>query len=74
MIDDLNKTTLAAMIKLHRNELRLYEGVLAHDVNCRRCIDGGSGQPLVCRKWQQPVPEDVQKIGCNDWTFDAVPF
>lgn len=27
-----------------------------------------------CRRWQAAPPEDVQKVGCDEYTYDEIPF
>ena len=72
----ITKPELRAMLALHRNLLKQLENIEATDVNCRRCIHGGEavrGRDL-CGKWKTTPPEDVQKVGCDDWEWDCIPF
>jgi len=27
-----------------------------------------------CKRWNSPVPGDVQATGCEEWLYDNIPF
>ena len=72
----INKTELRLLTALHEDQLRQLRGIVEADVNCRRCVHGGTARPGVelCDKWKTTPPEDVQKVGCDDWEWDSIPF
>jgi hypothetical protein len=74
MIETITKTTLHAMLEMHRTELRLYEQVLKSGVNCRECVHSDKGTPSSCRRWGLIPPPDVQAVGCDEWQYDHIPF
>ena len=65
----MTKTELQAKIELFRRELNELQMI---KVSCRTCEHGASGG--WCSKFQAAPPEEVQQAGCDDWSFDSIPF
>lgn len=34
---------------------------------CSDCINWGGGH---CKKWGEPIPAEIQSVGCDEWVFD----
>jgi len=70
----MNKFELNAKIGLFTRELQNLTHIKNRDVNCRGCIHGDKRTPTTCTKWKMQPPEDVQATGCDDWSWDEIPF
>lgn len=44
--------------------------------SCKNCDDWRPGKQNSgrCSKWDAVPPQDVIETGCDEWTFDEVPF
>lgn len=65
----MNRIELKAKIDLFRRELKSLEAIT---VSCQHC----EFYPRTgwCEKHQATPPAEVAAVGCDDWTFDTVPF
>jgi uncharacterized protein YwlG (UPF0340 family) len=64
----MTKTELNIRLELHRRELKRLEGI---QVNCQSCEHYARA---VCLKFQAAPPPDVVAAGCDEWTYDFIPF
>lgn len=64
----MTKAELQIRLELHRRELRLLEGV---KVECPTCEYWFRPQ---CMKYKSDPPPEVVQQGCDDWTYDFIPF
>ena len=37
-------------------------------------IQGSQPVQMTCNRWQRTPPADFQKVGCDEWIYDDVPF
>lgn len=64
----MNRAELKIRIDLFERELKQLSAI---KVECRSCENYARG---VCEKWQAAPPPDVVQQGCEEWTYDFVPF
>lgn len=65
---------------MNRQELNQRISVLAHELgnltsvktNCDTCEKFGRNGH--CSQFNETVPEDVQKVGCDQWDWSGIPF
>lgn len=69
MQSELTKLKREVLISFHRRELKLLENT---EPACCNCLHVGAGG--VCTKWKMQPPEEVAKVGCDDWAHDPIPF
>lgn len=57
-------------INIARREMQFWQGILA-DKRCGNCtnMDGGW-----CRKYDAAPPEGMKQPGCDEWSWDQIPF
>lgn len=65
----MTRTEIQTKINLYRRELRDLEAI---KISCMTCEHGQTGG--WCNKFQAAPPSDVQAVGCEDWTYDGIPF
>lgn len=58
-------------INVLNHELNFWKSLLAKK-SCRDC-EHGQTQGW-CQKFEAQPPEDVQKAGCDEWSWDQIPF
>ena len=64
----MNALELRTKIDLHRKELKYLDGI---QVGCQSCEHYAMPE---CDKWNAAPPPDVVAAGCDEWTYDGVPF
>lgn len=64
----MTRTELKIRLELHRRELRFLEGI---SVGCRSCEHYSMPE---CLKYASSPPPDVVQQGCDEWTYDFIPF
>lgn len=57
-------------IALARREMQFWQGILA-DKRCGNCVEYQQG---VCGKYQATPPAGEKELGCDDWSWDSIPF
>jgi hypothetical protein len=65
----MNRIELNTKIELFRRELRLLEAIKP---GCEGCEYGS--RKGWCEKHQATPPAEVQAMGCDDWSYDEIPF
>lgn len=64
----MTRTELQIRLELHQRELRALERI---KVGCRSCEHYSMPE---CLKFQQNPPPDIVQQGCDEWTYDHIPF
>lgn len=64
----MNRTELKTKIEMHQRELAHLTSI---QPGCMFC--GHYAMPE-CDKWNAVPPPDVVKAGCDEWTYDGIPF
>jgi hypothetical protein len=64
----MTKTELKIRIDMHRRELNGLESI---EVGCRTCEHYAMPE---CDKWNAAPPPDIVASGCDEWTYDFIPF
>lgn len=67
----MNKTELKALTDLFARELSRMQSI---KVSCQSCEHYSFRSGPECAKWQSRPPPDVMPVGCDEWTYDHVPF
>lgn len=62
---------LNAKLDLFQREVRDLERIKKR-VSCLTCEHGSTAG--YCSKFNATPPEDVQRAGCEEWFYDAIPF
>lgn len=57
-------------ISLARREMQFWQGVLA-DKRCGNCTEYHQN---FCHKFQAAPPEGDRQPGCDEWSWDQIPF
>jgi hypothetical protein len=57
-------------ISIAQKEADYWRGILA-DKRCGNCTEW---HQEMCRKYQAAPPPEVQSAGCDEWTWDGIPF
>ena len=70
-VHKMTRSDLHAKITLFAKELQLLQKI---DQGCSGCDYSEHRRDGTCRKWNQTVPVDVRKVGCNEWVWDEIPF
>lgn len=66
----LTKPLMELLVEHHQDMARIYQNRL-RAMSCGNCDHWGAGR---CGKWNVTPPSDVQKIGCEDYVYDQIPF
>lgn len=61
---------IGVKINIARREMEYWQGVLK-DKRCGNCTQYVQG---ICHKFQAMPPPDVVKTGCDEWSWDEIPF
>jgi hypothetical protein len=64
----MTKTELNIRVELHERELARLSSI---KVQCQSCEHYARA---VCLKFQAAPPPEVVAAGCDDWTYDFIPF
>ena len=64
----MNRSELKLKIDLHRRELKSLESIA---VGCKSCEHFSMPE---CMKYESNPPPDVVQQGCDEWTYDNIPF
>ena len=67
---ELERQTAAAKLALDMAE-RHHREITSIKVECASCEHYHARR---CTKWQASPPPDVLAVGCEEWTFDEIPF
>jgi hypothetical protein len=65
----MNRIELEAKISLYGRELGHLQSI---KINCKSCEYGAHDGH--CAKFDAKPPAEVQAAGCDDWTWDQIPF
>lgn len=65
----MTRIEIQTKIELFRRELRTLEAIKICCHSCEHFVHSP-----VCSKYQAPVPQDVQAVGCDDFVYDQIPF
>ena len=65
----MTKTELQIRIEMHRRELNGLERIRVGCSSCEHYSNAGW-----CGKFEASPPPDVVEQGCDDWTYDFIPF
>ena len=57
-------------ISIARREMEFWQNIL-RDKSCKFCEKFQQG---VCTEFNATPPEDVQKVGCDSYEWDEIPF
>lgn len=68
-LNNLTKQELEIRFKMITELYKQYEQIKA---SCENCTNWNKSVKI-CTPWGQ-VPEHVQKEGCSEWRYDAIPF
>lgn len=65
-------TTAEIQVKINiaRREMEFWQGILK-DKSCKTCEHYAVSQ---CDKFNAQPPADVVKVGCDEWSWDTIPF
>ncbi len=64
----MTKTELNIRLELHGRELQRLQSI---KINCQSCDHYARS---MCLKFQAPPPPEVVAQGCDEWTYDFIPF
>lgn len=67
----MTPTEIAVKVMTARREMEYWQGILDNR-NCRECEHGQTAG--WCSKYQAAPPAEVQRAGCDEWTWCAIPF
>lgn len=69
----MDRATLESVRRVLRVELKRLDAI---NVKCATCLQwtGTVQRTMRCAKFDAVPPVDVQAAGCDEWTFDEVPF
>jgi hypothetical protein len=65
----ITRATLAEIRAFHVQRLAEIERA---DLGCGGCLHLGEG--MRCKKWKAIPPAEFRQAGCDEWTWDEVPF
>lgn len=57
-------------INIAQREADFWRGILA-DKRCGNCMEWDQGQ---CAKYQATPPAGEKEPGCEEWSWDSIPF
>lgn len=68
----MNQAELKIRVELHQRELTRLRDI---KVQCQSCEHyyAYNNRPC-CDKFKVTIPPEVVPVGCDDWTYDFVPF
>lgn len=61
---------IGVKINIARREMEYWQSLLK-DKNCKTCEHYAMPE---CDKFQSAPPPDVVKTGCEEWSWDSIPF
>lgn len=64
----MNRIELKTKIEMHQRELAHLTSIPKGCISCEHFV-----MPE-CDKWNAPPPPDVVAAGCDEWTYDGLPF
>lgn len=64
----MNKAELQVRVEIFERELKQLRSI---KVGCQSCVHYARS---VCAKWEVAPPPDIVQQGCEEWTYDFVPF
>lgn len=67
----MTKTELQIRVELFRRELRSLEAI---KVGCQSCEHYRYSTRPECARWDSQPPPDVVHQGCDEWSYDFIPF
>ena len=65
----MNRTELHAKIELFGRELKALQAIPVRCGSCLHCT-----RDMWCDKFKAAPPEEVRTAGCDEWTWDGIPF
>ena len=68
---EMKRTELRAKIEIFEAEVLSLKRI---NQGCGGCEHSHGKRDGTCMKWGQPVPPEHRAAGCDEWTYDEVPF
>lgn len=65
----MTKTELQIRLDLFERELKRLRSIGVGCQSCEHYRNGGQ-----CERWNSQPPPEVMQQGCDDWSYDFVPF
>jgi len=66
----MKKFEIQVKISIARREMEFWQDILKNK-SCKDCLNFQQNQ---CAQFNATPPPEVQQIGCEEWTFDEIPF
>jgi len=67
----MNKAELKIRVELHERELSRLQDI---KVQCQSCEHYVYYSKPHCKKFEASPPPDVVPVGCDEWSYDFIPF
>lgn len=67
----MTKTELGIRVELFERELTRLRAIKVH---CQSCEHYGYKIKPACAKYEADIPPDVVPVGCDEWSYDFIPF
>lgn len=67
----MTKTELGIRVELFERELTRLRAIR---VGCQSCEHHSYSKGPYCDKWKSRPPPDIVQQGCEEWTYDFIPF
>ncbi len=67
----MNRIELKIRVDLFEGELKKLREIKTH---CQSCEHYQYSPRPACDKWKSQIPPEVVQQGCEEWTYDFIPF
>jgi hypothetical protein len=67
----MTKTELNIRVELHERELDRLRSIKVHCQSCEHYVYYGRPH---CKKFEVDPPPEVVAAGCDEWSYDFIPF